>query len=566
MKTVECVPNISEGKDRDKINAIVAAAAGVSGVSILDVDPGEDTNRTVITFAGSPDEVLEAAYRLISQCAELIDMRTHRGAHPRMGACDVCPFVPLSGMSMEECVALAKKLGERVASRLHIPVYLYEHAATHPDRKNLSTVRKGEYEGLREKLRHPDWAPDFGSREMNEKSGATIIGARPFLIAYNVNLNTKSKRIATAVAKHIRESGEVIRDEQGAVVYDKNGEPKTKPGLLAHCRAVGWYIDSYKRAQVSINLTDFSVTGMHTVFDACESFASTRGVRVTGSELVGLVPRQALLDAGNHYLAKQAAYTAVSEKAKIECAVQSLGLSELGEFRVEEKVIEEKLLALAGGNRVTSLLSNMKISEFVEELSSDSVAPGGGSVSALAASLAAALSSMVCALTFSKPKLKEVHAVVTKLGSMAEALKQANLKRLDEDTQAFLEVIQAMRAVPKNLPENAPEVIQGKARVDEAYKRATLIPLHVCEDAVSALRVSSELAGIGLKTALSDVAVAGVMAKGALIGGAFNVKINLAEIQDQSFVSQTKAQLAKLETEGEALLAQTLASVNSRMK
>lgn len=566
MKTVECVPNISEGKDRDKIDAIVAAAAGVSGVSILDVDPGEDTNRTVITFAGSPDDVLEAAFLLISQSAELIDMRSHRGAHPRMGACDVCPFVPLSGMSMEECVALARRLGERVASKLHIPVYLYEHAATHPDRKNLSIVRKGEYEGLREKLRHLDWAPDFGPREMNEKSGATIIGARPFLIAYNVNLNTKSKRIATTIAKHIRESGEVLRDEHGAILHDKHGEPMTKPGLLPHCRAVGWYIDSYKRAQVSINLTDFSVTGMHTVFDACESFASTLGVRVTGSELVGLVPRHALLNAGNHYLTKQRGYPAVSEKARIECAIQSLGLSELGEFRVEEKVIEEKLSALAGGNKVTSLLSNMRISEFVDELSSDSVAPGGGSVSALAASLSAALSSMVCALTFSKPKLKEAHAVVAKLGSMAEVLKQANLKRLDEDTQAFLEVIQAMRAVPKNLPESAPEVIQGKARVDEAYKRATLIPLHVCEDAVSALRVSSELAGIGLKTALSDVAVAGVMAKGALIGGAFNVKINLAEIQDQSFVSQTKAQLAKLETEGEALLAQTLASVNSRMK
>ncbi len=558
-KIVECVPNISEGRDREKIDAIAQAAAAVPGVQLLDIDPGVDTNRTVITFAGPPEAVLEGAYRLIKKASELIDMSTHQGAHPRMGACDVCPFVPVSEVEMRECVSLAKNLGERVGSKLGIPVYLYEHAATTPERKSLADIRKGEYEALPEKLKSEKWKPDFGPSSFNKRSGATVIGARPFLIAYNVNLNTQNKKIANKIALEIRESGQPLRDEHGKIIKDATGKSALKPGLFQHCRAVGWYIDSYKCAQVSINLTDYTVTGMHHVFDACDEVARKLGVRITGSELVGLLPKQALLDAGKHYLQRQGAFSAVSESQILDTAVRSLGLSELGPFKLKERIIEERF-------SMPAPLASMSLTSFADELSSDSVAPGGGSVAALSGALAASLTGMVCALTYGKPKLREVHEQALALGEKAQKIKEANIKRLDEDTQAFLEVIASLRALPKGASKDSLEYQEGLQRVDAAYKKATQIPLSVAESAVEALHGTLELSSIGLKNALSDLAVSAAMAHAALIGGAYNVRINLGEIKDSEFVKKTETTLNKLLANGEDLLRKVNSKVEERMK
>ncbi|MBL7663192.1 glutamate formimidoyltransferase [bacterium] len=557
-KIIECVPNISEGRDQEKIKAIVDAAARVPGVTMLDVDSGADTNRTVITFAGSPQAVLDGAFELIKSAASLIDMRQHKGEHPRMGATDVCPFVPVSGVTMEECAELARKLGERVGSELKIPVYLYEAAASRPERKSLAEIRKGEYEALEEKLRDVFWKPDFGPAIFNAQAGASVIGARPFLIAYNINLNTKNKKLATELAQEIREIGKPVRDANGEIVKDSKGEKVMQPGRFKECRAVGWYIETFGCAQVSINLTNYQVTNMQHVFDACDELARAKGLRVTGSELVGLVPKQALLEAGLHYANKQGAFTAQSESALLQLAVRSLGLAELAPFNISERVLEEKL-------KMPTPLADMTITQFVDELASDSVAPGGGSVAALAGALAGALAAMVCALSHSKPKLADQHARYLDLGLIAQHIKDRSLKAIDDDTSAFNAVIAAMRAVPKGVAKDSVEYLQGRGKVELAYQRAIDVPFSVVRLAAEALEIGRDIAKYGLEQALSDVAVAGLMAKAALIGAGYNVKINLKEISDQAYVTKSLAELQDLTAQAEKSLSELLKVVDQRL-
>ncbi|MFQ6674040.1 MAG: glutamate formimidoyltransferase, partial [Fidelibacterota bacterium] len=436
-RIVECVPNFSEGRDASVIDAIARSISSISGVYLLDVDPGEATNRTVVTFVGSPSGVKEAAFQAIRTAADLIDMRRHSGAHARMGATDVCPFVPVKGVTMNDCVTIAKDVGERVARELRIPVYLYEHAATAPGRKNLAVVRQGEYEGLAEKLKDPAWRPDFGEPEFNPNSGATIVGAREFLIAYNVNLNTKDRRLAHDIALDIRERGRAKRDTQGKIVRDESGRAVVVPGRLRECKAVGWMIDEYQKAQVSINLTDYKVTPVHMTFEAVREEARKRGLRVTGSEIVGLVPLEAMLMAGRHYLEQQGKTVAVPENELVRVAVESLGLNDVSEFDPREKIVDYRVEEQGG-------LMALPLTEFTDELSTDSPAPGGGSVSALMGNLAASLVSMVAAITHGKKGMKAGRAKMEELGTKAQELKEKLAFLVDEDTRAFNGVMGAM--------------------------------------------------------------------------------------------------------------------------
>lgn len=519
-KIVECVPNISEGRDGGVIDAIVQAAK-FGAVKVLDVDPGKATNRTVITLVGEPEEILEGAFNLFRKAAELIDMSKHSGEHPRMGAVDVCPFIPVQGVSMGECAELARRLGRRVGAELNIPVYLYEAAATSPERASLAFLRQGEYEGLKAKLADPAMKPDCGPTDFNYRSGASVIGARPFLIAYNINLNTKSKKLANEIAFRLRESGFKKKDAEGNIVRDAAGEPVIEPGLFKHCRAVGWYIEDFGIAQVSINLTNFEVTPIHLVFDAARNLAAERGLRVTGSEIVGLVPKDALLRAGKYYLRKQGSTSAVPERDLMEIAVRSLGLSELYLFKLEEKVIEEQVADKAG-------LTSLTVEKFSDVLSSDSPAPGGGSVSALAGSLSAALSSMVSSLSFGKCKDKDADkkANFESWGEKAQALKKTLLHLVDEDSKSFDAVMLAFRIKPKT-PE---EEVQKKTKVLDAYIEATRVPLKVLKNCVDCIDLASLVEKEGLQTALSDSAVAAQAAYAGALGASYNARINLKEI------------------------------------
>ncbi|HOH47343.1 MAG TPA: glutamate formimidoyltransferase, partial [Candidatus Cloacimonadota bacterium] len=388
MKLMECVPNFSEGRDRQVLDSIAAAIRSVKNVALLDVDPGADTNRTVFTMAGEPEAVVEAAFQAIKKAAELIDMSKHHGEHPRMGATDVCPFIPISEMSMEECAEYARKLGKRVGEELGIPVYLYEQAASKPEWQNLATVRSGEYEALAEKAKDPAWKPDFGPHAFNARSGATAIGAREFLIAYNINLNTRDKKKAHELALTIRESGKPARDAAGKLLKDENGNKVNIPGLFQNCKAVGWYIDAYNRAQISINLTNYKVTPAHLVLDKVRELASEMGIQVTGSELVGLIPKAALIESGLHYLKKMNESTGIPERMIMETAIQSMGLAELAPFDLEKKVIEYSIAK-------QDSLSELTINKFCDLLSTDAPAPGGGSVAALCTAISGALSAMV---------------------------------------------------------------------------------------------------------------------------------------------------------------------------
>src|SRR5437764_2082165 len=430
MKLVECVPNISEGRRPEIYEAVAAAAASVNGVTLLNVDPGADTNRTVITFVGEPERVLEAAFRLIQKAHELIDMTTHRGAHPRLGAVDVVPFIPVSDVTMDDCVDLARRLGERVGADLKISVYLYEFAASAPHRRNLADIREGEYEGLARKLLLEPWRPDYGPCQFNPRWGATVIGARKFLVAYNVNLNTLDKRMATRVAFDIRERGRMKRDDEGNPIVDDKGNPVWEPGILKSVKAVGWVIPEFGTAQVSINLTDLDVTPLHVAFDTCDARARERGLRVTGSEIVGLVPLSVLRDAGRHYLGQMGRPTGVPEAALVQTAIRTLGLNEVKLFDPKERVIEYRLASAAR-------LASLAVRDFVDELSSDSRAPGGGSVSALAASMGAALASMVAVLSHTKKGFESKHEALDKIAVRAQALKDQLLAAVDAATDAF---------------------------------------------------------------------------------------------------------------------------------
>jgi glutamate formiminotransferase/formiminotetrahydrofolate cyclodeaminase len=521
-KIVECVPNFSEGRDRRVIDAITAEISGTDGAVLLDVDPGADTNRTVVTFAGEPEAVLEAAFKAIRKAAELIDMSRHHGAHPRMGATDVCPFVPVSGVTMEDCVELARRLGQRVGDELGIPVYLYEAAATRPERRSLADIRKGEYEALPDKLKDPEWKPDFGPAEFNPRSGATVIGAREFLIAYNVNLNTRSRKLAHEIALNIRENGRLARDAEGKILRDAEGKALRKPGTLKAVRAVGWYIDEYGQAQVSMNLVNYKVTPPHVAFDEVVRQAEALGLRVTGSELVGLIPLEAMLMAGRHYLKKQGLWAGVPERELVHIAIKSLGLDDLGPFDPEEKIIEYRL------KRGQPSLLRQSVRDFVDTVSTDVPAPGGGSVAALSGALAAALSSMVANLTRGKKGYEAVQDSLEAAAEKAQALKDAFLGDVDRDTEAFNSLMAASR-MPKKTEEQ-------KAAREQALLQATReaigVPMGVLERVPEVLDVAEVVAEEGNVNSLSDAGVAVTAAVTAAEGACLNVLINLPGLPD----------------------------------
>lgn len=534
MPLVECVPNFSEGRNPKVIDAIAAVIKSVEGVRLLDVDPGKSTNRTVFTFVGEPEPVSQAAFLAIEKAATLIDMTQHKGEHPRIGATDVCPFIPVSEITMEECAELARKLGKRVGEELKIPVYLYASAATSPERNNLADVRQGEYEALAERMKN-GFKPDFGPSEFNARSGATVIGARPFLIAYNVNLNTRSKKLANEIALTIREAGRAKRDDAGLIVKDAHGVSVKAPGILKACKAVGWYVDEYKRAQISINLVDYSTTSIHRAFDECCAQAEKMGLRVTGSEIVGMVPLEPLLQAGRHYLEKQGRCSGVPESDLVSIAVLSLGLAEISTFDPTKKIIE---YAIAEEGK---LLRKMTVTDFADELSSESPAPGGGSVAALCGSLSAALSSMVANLTFGKKGFEQLNPEMDKIAVEAQALKASFLKAIDSDTDAFNQMAAAQR-LPKDTDEN--KALRAKA-LEDAQKAATLVPFSVLKMASQCIALAETVAAKGNPNTLSDAGVAGLTARTAGDAALYNVLINLPGIADSNFVSQTKSEALK---------------------
>ncbi len=533
MPIVECVPNFSEGRDRAVIDRIAAAIAGVDGVSLLDVDPGAATNRTVITLVGEPAAVLEGAFQGIREAAVLIDMRRHSGEHARLGATDVCPFVPVSGLTMDDCAELARRLGSRVGDELGIPVYLYEHAARRPERRNLADIRAGEYEGLAGKLADPDWAPDFGPAELNARSGATVIGARKFLIAYNVNLNTRSRQLAHDIALEVREAGRLARDADGKIIRGDDGTKQRVAGRLPATKAVGWYIDEYQRAQVSINLVDFEVTPPHRAFDVIAEEAHRRGLRVTGSELVGLIPLEAMLVAGRHYLDRQGQSLGLPERQIVETAIQSLGLREISEFDPDEKIIEYRLA------REAASLVDRTVRGFADELSSDSPAPGGGSVAALAGALSAALSAMVGNLTHGRKGQEDVWEAMSRLAASAQSRKEWYLAAVDRDTEAFNRVMAAGRGRARTDEEKAAKA----ERTRDANRGATRVPLEVLEGCGRLLELAGEMAASGNPNSLSDAGVAVWCARACAEGAYYNVLINLAGLAaDPEWAAETAAQ------------------------
>ncbi|MGD9549031.1 MAG: glutamate formimidoyltransferase [Candidatus Krumholzibacteriia bacterium] len=530
-KLVECVPNISEGRDSRIIDAVTAVIGEVDGVHLLDVDPGAETNRTVITFIGSPEGVAEAAFRVVKRAAELIDMSRHHGAHPRHGATDVCPFVPVRGVTMEECVGIARSVGRRIGEELDIPVYLYEEAATRPERRNLAAVRKGEYEALPGKLGTEQWAPDFGPNVWNDRSrrtGATNVSARGFLVAYNVNLNTRDKSVASQIALDIKEAGRADRDADGNIVRDDKGQPVLVPGpyRLEACKAVGWVIPEYDRAQVSINLVNTAVTKPHQAFEACRASARDRGARVTGSELVGLIPEGDLLAAGKFYQRRAGQSAGQPRRLLLETAIQSLGLRDLAGFDAADKVIEYR------AGLVDGPLVRMTNREFVDELSTDSPAPGGGSVAALCAAQAAGLTAMVGNLTVGKKKYDGVQDRVKEIAELGQDLKDFFLAAMDDDTAAFNAVMETFR-LPKGTPE------ESRARdlaVAAATRQATRVPLSVLEKVPGLLALAEEIGRIGNANSLSDAGVAVLTALAGAEGAYYNVLINLDALKslDQS--------------------------------
>jgi len=529
VQLVECVPNFSEGRDRRILDSIADTIRAVDGVTLLDVDPGAATNRTVFTFVGSPATAGEAAFRAIERAASLIDMSKHRGEHPRIGATDVCPFIPLQGVSMAECVEIARSLAQRVGDALEIPVYLYEAAASSPERQNLATIRAGEYEGLAEKLRDPAWKPDFGPARFNPRSGATVIGAREFLIAYNVNLNTTSKKLAHDIALDVREQGRLVRDASGAIVKDAAGNSVRKPGKFPFVKAVGWIIEEYRRAQVSINLTNFRVTGLHTIFDAVAEAAAARGLRATGSEIVGLVPLEAMLDAGRHYLRAQGASIGIPEARLIEVAAQSLGLSDVSPFVPEEKIIELRT------SRAPRLVS-MSLAAFSAEVAADSPAPGGGSVAALCGAMASSLAAMVAHLTYGKDDFRDRRPEMETIAVRAESLRVFFLDAVDRDTQAFDDVLAARR-----LPKGTPEEVSARERaIAAANEAATRVPLHVLEHVPALLELVRAVGERGNPASLSDAAVAGSAALAAAEGAYYNVLTNLSGDRESAFARETR--------------------------
>jgi glutamate formiminotransferase/formiminotetrahydrofolate cyclodeaminase len=559
QKIIECVPNFSEGRDLDVIRQITAAIESVDGVSLLNVDPGASTNRTVVTLAGTPDAAVEAAFRGIQKAAELIDMRKHSGAHPRMGATDVCPFIPISNVTWEEAIECVRKLGKRVGEELKIPVYLYEKGASSPARSNLSIIRAGEYEGFFEKIKEPAWQPDFGPAVFNEKSGATVIGAREFLVAYNANLNTKSVRRANSVAFDVRENGRVKTDDgtpTGKPVLDGKGEPVREPGMLKHLKAIGWYVEEYGIAQVSMNLTNLEETPLHAAFDACVESATKRGMRVTGSEVVGMLPKKCLVDAGRYFLRKQKWSEGASEKELIDVAIRSMGLSELKPFDPKEKIIEYKMESAAKKSLV-----KMDLRQFCNETLSDTPAPGGGSVAALMGALGVSLGGMVANLSAGKRGWDDKLQYFSDWAVKAQQLKDELLSLVDEDTAAFNKVMAAF-GLPKD---SAEEKAARSAAIQSANKYATEIPLRVMKTAFKAYALLGEMAENGNPASISDVGVGGLAVRACIDGAAMNVRINLAGLKDEGLKSSLQGEMRGIAAESETEFKRVHRIVESKL-
>ena len=558
-RIIECVPNFSEGNDMNIIKLITNEIESVEGVKLLNVDPGKATNRTVVTFVGAPEAVVQAAFLAIKKASELIDMSKHKGEHPRMGATDVCPLIPISGISMDETAEFARILGARVGKELNLAVYLYEAAQVNQERNNLSIIRNGEYEGFFKKIKLPEWKPDFGPAEHSVKSGSTVIGARDFLVAYNINLNTTSTRRANSIAFDVREAGRVKREGNsvtGKIINDEKGNPVVIPGSLKSVKAIGWFIEEYGIAQISINLTNINVTPVHIAFDEVCKKALERGIRVTGSELVGLVPLKSMLDAGKYFLEKQKRSIGISEKELIKIAVKSLGLDELAPFKPEERIIEYLLK-----DDSKSRLVKMDLVDFADETASESPAPGGGSISAYVGSLGVSLGTMVANLSSHKPGWDDKWKEFSVWAEKGQYYKNELLKLVDEDTNAFNKIMTAF-GMPKSTDE---EKKKRTAAIQEATKYATEIPLRVMQLSYESMEIIKAMTEIGNPNSVTDAGVGALCARAAVIGAYLNVKINASGLSDKSFAADIIAKGKQIEEKAQALENEILKIVNSKI-
>lgn len=553
---IECVPNFSEGRDMSIIKQITNEIESVEGVLLLNVDPGKATNRTVVTFVGAPEAVVQAAFLAIKKAAELIDMSQHKGEHPRMGATDVCPLIPIAHISMEETAEWARRLGAMVGHLLSIPVFLYEAAASKPERKNLAHIRAGEYEGLSEKLKKPEWLPDFGAAVFNPKAGATVIGARDFLVAYNVNLNTTSVRRANSVAFDVREQGRILTDEKGKTLLDEKDEPKRQAGMCKSVKGIGWFIEEYGIAQVSMNLTNINETPLHIAFEACCKSAENRGMRVTGSELVGLIPKRVLIEAGQYFLKKQQRSAGISEEEIIKIAVKTFGLDELSPFDPSKRVIEYLL-----EDATADPLSKMTLRQFANETASESPAPGGGSIAAYIGSLGAALATMVANLSSHKKGWDARWETFSDWAERGQALKDALLKKVDEDTAAFNAVMEAMQ-LPKS---NDVEKAARKAALQAATKYAIEVPLNTMRLSLESFDIIKAMAEIGNPNSVSDAGVGALCARAAVRGAYLNVKINASGFDDKDFIEKTLKEAAEIVKKSAFFEEEILNIVESKM-
>ena len=565
-RIIECVPNFSEGRNLETIKQITDVIEAQKGVKLLDVDPGEATNRTVVTFVGEPEAVVDTAVAAIKRAIELIDMRQHKGAHPRMGACDVCPLIPVSGITLEECAELARGLAKRIAEELNVPTYCYEAAAFTPERRNLAVCRAGEYEALPEKMQNEEKKPDFGARPYDEgvaRTGATAVGARDFLVAVNYNLNTTSTRRANAIAFDVREKGRPMREGNpitGKIMKDEKGNTIMKPGTLKACKAIGWFIEEYGIAQVSMNMTNLSVTPLHVAFDEVCRAADARGVRVTGAEIVGLVPKSALVDAGRHFLRKQNRSTGLPERELVRIAIESMGLSNLKEFKAEEKVVEYILEAEESKGK--KKLVDMTCTGFAEETASESPAPGGGSISAYMGALAAALGTMVANLSSHKAGWDDRWEFFSNWADNGMAVMNELLFLVDEDTEAFNKIM-AVFGMPKGTDEE-------KAARAEAMEAATLyatqVPLRTMKAAYKAFDVVRAMAEEGNPNSVSDAGVGALAARSAVMGACLNVKINAAGLKDRATADKLVAEAEEIQALAQKAEADILAVVESKIK
>jgi glutamate formiminotransferase/formiminotetrahydrofolate cyclodeaminase len=556
---IECVPNFSEGRDMTIIKQITDEIGKVEGVKLLDVDPGKATNRTVVTFVGPPDAVLEAAFRGIQKASAVIDMSKHKGEHPRFGGTDVCPLVPVGNITMEETVAYARKLAERVGKELEIPVYCYENAAFTEERRNLANCRSGEYEGLPKKLEDPHWKPDFGPAKFNPRTGAIAIGARDFLVAYNVNLNTNSTRRANAVAFDIREKGRPVREGNpftGKIKKDEQGNEIWIPGALKACKAIGWYIEEYGIAQVSINLTNISITPVHVAFEAACKSAQERGMRVSGSELVGLIPLRAMIDAGKYFLKKQNRSAGISDEEILKIAIKSLGLDDLKPFHPKEKIIEYLL-----EDTSKKSLVDLTCKGFANETASESPAPGGGSVSAYLGALGVSLATMVANLSSHKAGWDERWEEFSNWAEKGQKLKDELLFLVDEDTRSFNRIMDAF-GLPKGIPE---EKTARTAAIQEATKYAIQVPFKTMQKAFETMEIIKAMVEAGNPNSITDAGVGALCARSAVMGAFLNVKVNASGLKDKNFVEDILKKGSEIEEGAKNLEAELLAMVNSKI-